>query len=80
MRAAYANTNNRAIVNPNQQQIRRGPIRVVHVRPVYNAGARSSSQVYPSMYEGPPPSYEVATADLPSIHQSSPSPTVTATV
>jgi len=80
LRTAYANSNTRVLTNPYQQSIVQRPVRVVHVRPVYNVEFAPPSRSYPSIYEAPPPSYEVATADFPTIHQSSPSPPVTTTV
>ncbi len=77
-RAVYANSNNRAFTNPHQQPIVRGPVQIVRVRPIHNVGAAPPSQSYPSLYEDPPPSYEVATANLPTIHQSSPPVTTNA--
>jgi len=76
--ATSANSNTRTITNSCQQPTLRGPVRVIRVRPIYNVGAALSSQSYPSIYEAPPPSYEVATANLPTIHQSSPPVTTTA--
>jgi hypothetical protein len=74
----YANSNTRVGRNPYQQSIVRGPVRVIRVRSIYNVGAALTSQSYPSIYEAPPPSYEVATANLPTIHQSLPPVTTTA--
>jgi hypothetical protein len=64
LRPNYTNSNNRVGTSPYQQQVLRGPVRVVHVRPIYNVGAASSSHSYPAIHEEPPPSYEVATAGL----------------
>ena len=80
LQTAYRNANGRVVTSPYQQQVVRGPVRVVRVRPVYNVTASSAPQPYPSMYEAPPPSYEVATANLPSVHQSSSFPPVTENV
>ena len=57
-------------VYPYQQQVGRGRARVVQVRPVYNVSAAAPIH---NMYEAPPPSYEVATRNMPS-SQSSPAP------
>lgn len=82
LRAAYINSNTRVVTSPYEQQILRGQVRVVHVRSVYNVEGAPPSRAYPSIYEAPPPSYEVATATVPQIHQSSlsSSPPVIATV
>jgi hypothetical protein len=79
LQTAYVNYNTRVATHPYQQQTRGGSVRVVRVRPIYNVEAAPPSHSYPSIYEAPPPSYEVATANLPSIHQSSLPPTVTTT-
>jgi hypothetical protein len=78
--SGYINPNTRVVTNPYQQHVVRGPVRVVHVRPVYNVGVAPATQQFPSLYEAPPPSYETATANTPSIHQSSSLPPLTANV
>ncbi|CAF3892256.1 unnamed protein product [Adineta steineri] len=81
LQANFANANTRMNTNPYQQQVIHGPVRVVHVRPVSYVGAVPTSRSFPSIYEAPPPSYEIATASLPSIHGSSSSyPPMIATV
>jgi hypothetical protein len=60
-----------AVTNPYQQQTAQGTIGVSHIRHVYNTGSARSYQQSSYMYEAPPPSYEAATANLPTIHRSS---------
>ena len=80
LRATFANSNTRVNTNSYQQQVIRGPVRVVHVRPVSHVGAAPPLHSFPSIYEAPPPSYETATATLPPVYQSSSHPPMTATV
>ncbi|CAF3331713.1 unnamed protein product [Rotaria sp. Silwood1] len=63
----YVNSDHTTIANPYQLQDVRSPARIVLVRPINNVGAAPHSQVLPSIYEGPPPSYDVATGSLSSL-------------
>ncbi|CAF0933947.1 unnamed protein product [Rotaria sordida] len=74
------NSNPTSITSSHQLQALRGSVRVIYMRSMNNVGVAPQSQVFPSIYEAPPPSYEVATGNLPSIHQSPPPPPVTAHV
>ncbi|CAF0761435.1 unnamed protein product [Rotaria sp. Silwood1] len=76
----YVNSDHATIANPYQLQDVRSPARIVLVRPINNVGAAPHSQVLPSIYEGPPPSYDAATGSLSSIHHPSLPPPFTARV
>ncbi|CAF2902166.1 unnamed protein product [Rotaria sp. Silwood2] len=74
----YGNSDPTIITNLYQQQALRRPVRVILMRPINNVGVAPQSQVFPSIYEGSPPSYEVATGNLSQMHQLSPPSSVTA--
>jgi hypothetical protein len=61
--------NYQRLMHPYLQNPLHGSPRVVLVRPVYNISAASP---IPSIYEAPPPSYEIAIADLPPKYESVP--------
>ena len=63
-RNSRANSNVHRVPNPHYQQNRPAP----------------SSQLFQNMYESPPPSYEAATANLPSVHQPPSAPPITPTI
>jgi hypothetical protein len=71
-RATIVTTNNQRVVRQYQQQLTRGPAPVVRVGLTYTAGTVSSP--FPNIHEAPPPSYEVANANLPPKYQPEPPP------
>ena len=77
---AFVNLNEGIITNSQRQQTIRSSARAILVQPVRNTFSVVTSQIYPSIYEAPPPSYEVATANIPSMHQSSSSPPIVCNV
>jgi len=76
-RSSVITTNAQRLPHPYQQQPIRGPVRVVHVRPAYNVNA---APPFPSLYEEPPPSYEVSVANFHSKYPSTSSSPVTANI
>ncbi|UJR24835.1 hypothetical protein I4U23_006207 [Adineta vaga] len=80
LRAAIANPHTRFQTTPYQNNLAGTPVRVIHVRPVSCVRTAPLVQTHPSLYEAPPPPYEIATATSPSVHQLAISPPITATV
>lgn len=63
LRNSYRNSNVRSTTNP-----RHGDSgSIAYLQAAYHTDTDPSVQIYPSMYEAPPPSYEVATKNLPTV-------------
>ncbi len=71
IRASTINTNARVTPHPYQQQPVRRPSRVLQTRPIHNFSAAPPVHI---MHEELPPSYEVATRNLPPKYSSAPLP------
>ncbi|CAF1257561.1 unnamed protein product [Adineta ricciae] len=80
LRATAVNTQTRLYPASYQNNAIRGPVRVVQVRHASHVRAAPPVATFPSLYEALPPSYEIAVATSPSVHQLPASPPMTATV